>query len=74
MKTRADIDAELARLSERLDALCRELPPERVLEAFPDEVRPLTEQVAPEHEAYVEDRVNAMLTAAGLIHDDAAGG
>jgi len=74
MKTRADIDTDLARLSARLQELCGELPSEQVLEAFSREARPLTEQVAPEHEAYVEDRVHAMLAEAGLIQDDAAGG
>ncbi len=74
MKTREDIDAALDRLSERLQALCSELPPEQVLEVFPDEVRPLTERVAPEYEAYVEERVHDMLAEAGLIRDDAAGG
>lgn len=74
MKTKAEIDAALSRLSARLRALCSELPPGQVLEAFSREARPLTEQVTPEFEAYVEERVHAMLAEAGLIPDDAASG
>ncbi|MGY1410985.1 MULTISPECIES: hypothetical protein [unclassified Luteimonas] len=74
MKTKAEIDAALTRLSARMQALCSELPPGQVLEAFSREARPLTEQVAPEYEAYVEERVHAMLAEAGLIPDDAASG
>lgn len=74
MKTRADIDALLARLAGRLQALLAELPREQVLAAFSAESRPLTEQVPPEHEAYVEEGVNRLLREAGLVADDAAGG
>jgi len=74
MKTKAEIDAALTRLSARMQALCSELPPEQVLEAFSREARPVTEQVTPEFEAYVEERVHAMLAEAGLIPDDAASG
>ena len=74
MKTKAEIDAALSRLSARMQALCSELPPGQVLEAFSREARPLTEQVTPEFEAYVEERVHAMLAEAGLIPDDAASG
>ena len=41
MKTKAEIDAALPRLSARMQALCSELPPEQVLEAFSREARPL---------------------------------
>lgn len=74
MKTQAEIDRALLRLAERLQALCRELPPTQVLEAFSAEARPLTEQVPAEHEAWVEDRIHRMLGDAGLLPDDAAGG
>lgn len=74
MKTKRDIDTELARLADRLQALCSQLTPEQVLETFPAEARPLTEQVPAEHEAYVEDRIHRMLADAGLIADDSPTG
>ena len=74
MKDKADIDAALARLAARLDALCRQLPREQVLEAFSNETGPVTGQVPPEHEAYVESRIHALLADAGLIQDDSPGG
>ena len=74
MKTKADIDRELAHLQERLAELCDRLPPARVIEAFSGETAPLTDQVPAEHEAYVEERIHRMLTEAGLIQDDSPGG
>lgn len=74
MKDKADIDAALARLATRLDELRSELPQDQVLKAFSDETAPVTEHVPPEHEAYVEDRIHAMLAEAGLIQDDSPGG
>src|SRR5690606_11956578 len=74
MKSKADIDATVARLAERLRELCTQLPPAQVLEAFSREAAPLTEQVPAEHEAYVEERIHSLLSDAGLIPDDSPGG
>lgn len=72
MKTKADIDTELERLKQKLEALCNDLPQDEILDAFAEAARPLTEQVPPEHDAYVQDRVHTLLTNAGLIADDPA--
>ncbi len=74
MKDKADIDAALARLAQRLAELCERLPQDRVLEAFSRETASVTGQVPPEHEAYVEECVHRMLAGAGLIQDDSPGG
>ncbi|NYZ62939.1 hypothetical protein [Luteimonas deserti] len=74
MKTQAEIDSALAQLEDRLQSLCSELPPERVLEAFADETRRVTAGVPAEHEAHVEDSVHRMLADAGLIPDDSPTG
>ncbi|MDR7191847.1 hypothetical protein [Luteimonas terrae] len=74
MKTQHDIDIELERLAGQLAELRRTLPQDEVLEAFGEAARPLTERVPPELDAYVQDRVNMLLTDAGLIQDDPASG
>ena len=74
MKSKADIDAALERLAARLEELRARLPQGQVLEAFSNETGPVTEQVPPEHEAYVESRIHALLADAGLIQDDSPGG
>jgi hypothetical protein len=74
MDTLAYLETELARLASRLDDLCSHLPPEQVLEEFSGEARPVVEAAPAEHEAYVEDRVHAMLVEAGLIPDDSPTG
>lgn len=72
MKTKADIDTELERLQQKLETLRRDLPQDQILDAFAEAAKPLTEQVPPEHDAYVQDRVHTLLTDAGLIADDPA--
>jgi len=74
MKDKTEIDAELARMAERLDALCSELPQDEVLAVFSTETAPVTEHVPPELESYVERRIHAMLAGAGLIQDDSPSG
>jgi len=70
MKSKSDIDAALVRLAGQLAELRRTRPQQDVLEAFGEVARPLVEQVPAEHDAYVQERVHALLTEAGLIQDD----
>lgn len=70
MKTKADVDAELARLETLLPSLIAELPPEDVLGAFANEAEMLTELPPAGHEAYIRDRITCMLGSAGLIPSD----
>ena len=74
MKSRSDIDTELARLEALLPGLVARLPAAQVLDAFAAEARPLTEQVAEEHQAEVTRRLNCMLAAAGLVPGRTGGG
>lgn len=72
MTTLADIDAELARLADTLAHLIATRPRAEVLDAFSDAARPLAERVPAEHDAYVQERINTLLTDAGLVPDDPA--
>ncbi|MDR6990451.1 hypothetical protein [Luteimonas sp. 3794] len=73
MNSKADIDAGLERLAATLAELRRTLPQDEVLEAFGEAARPLTGQVPAELDAYVQGRVNTLLTDAGLIQEDPGG-
>ena len=73
MKSRADIDAELARLEQRLPELVARHEPRDVLQAFATEAEPLTRALPAEHEAYANSRLNCMLAAAGLIPGETEG-
>jgi len=73
MKSQSDIDTELGRLGTLLPGLIAELPADKVLEAFAEEARTLTEQVPDEQRAYVTHRINCLLAAAGLIPGETEG-
>lgn len=72
-ETRAEIDAELARLERRLPELARECPPDEVLEAFAAEAEHLTEHRAGDEITYVREKITCMLAAQGLIPGDTEG-
>jgi hypothetical protein len=67
MKTRAEIDVELARLARVLPKLIDECEPDDVLEAFAAESEIMTEVAGPDDAAYVQDRIQCLLLSAGLI-------
>lgn len=67
MKTRAEIDAELARLEQVLPKLIDECEPDEVLEAFAAEAETLTEQAGADDVAHIQGRIDCMLASAGLI-------
>jgi len=74
MNSRADIDAELARLEKRLPELIARHPEgEDVLRAFSAEAESLTRNLPAEHEAYANGRLNCMLASAGLIPGETEG-
>lgn len=74
MNAKADIDAELDRLQDRLRALLAERPRDEVLDAFAREAQPLIERSSAEHAAYIQDRIHDMLVDAGAIEDDSPTG
>lgn len=74
MKSRSDIDSELRRLQQRLQALCAELPPDQTREAFAREAEPLTADPPAELDAHIQGRIHAMLVEAGLIEDESPTG
>lgn len=71
---RADIDRELERLQQRLRALCDELPADQVQDAFAGEAESLTVDPPAEHDAYIQERIHAMLVEAGVIEDESPTG
>ena len=75
MDPRIDIEAELARLQQRLAALLAEHGGRKaaVLDAFSAEAEPLTARVPAEQAALVNKRLNCMLAAAGLVAAEAEG-
>lgn len=73
MKTKADIDAELARLETLLPSLIAELPAGEVLQAFAAEAERLTGTPPAEHEAYINHRINCMLASSGLVPGETEG-
>ncbi|HET6397528.1 MAG TPA: hypothetical protein VFF91_11880 [Pseudoxanthomonas sp.] len=73
MKTRNEIDAELARLEKHLPGLVQQYVPEQALDTFAREARTLTADPPPEHEAYIHRRINCMLASAGLTAGEAEG-
>lgn len=75
MDPRIDIEAELARLQQRLAALLAERDGRKagVLEAFSAEAAPLIARVPAEQAAFVNKRLNCMLAAAGLVAAEAEG-
>lgn len=74
MTSRSDIDHELQRLDRQLQDLCAELPREQAREAFARAAEPLTTDPPAELDAYIQDRIHAMLVAAGLIEDESPTG
>ena len=74
MNSRADIDAELARLEKRLpELIAQHADGEDVLRAFSAEAESLTRNLPAEHEAYANGRLNCMLASAGLIPGETEG-
>lgn len=67
MKTRAEIDAELARLEQLLPNLVSDCDPDEVLEAFAAEADALIEHVPAEQASYVSGKIDCLLASAGLI-------
>lgn len=73
MKTRAEVDAELARLEALIPQLVEQYPADEVGEAFAAEAETLREQPPAELAAYVDGRLDCMLASAGLIPGDNEG-
>lgn len=73
MKTREEIDAELARLERRLKELPQECPPDEVLEAFACEAERLVEHAPADQIEHIHATISCMLAAAGLIPGDNEG-
>lgn len=73
MKTKADIDAELARLERRLPELLQECEPDEALEAFAGEAERLVESAPAEHVEHVHATISCMLASAGVIPGDNGG-
>jgi hypothetical protein len=73
MKTKAEIDVELARLETLLPGLVARLEANQALEAFAAEAEALTGEAPEEHQAYVTWRINCMLAAAGLVPGETEG-
>jgi hypothetical protein len=69
MKTKAEIDVELA----RLETLLPGLEADQALEAFAAEAEVLSGEAPEEHQAYVTWRINCMLAAAGLVPGETEG-
>lgn len=67
MKTRDDINAELARLERRLTDLPQECPPDEVLEAFAREAERLVELAPADQVERIHSTISCMLDSAGLI-------
>lgn len=67
MKTRAEIDAELQRLEQRLPRLVDECEPDEVLEDFAGEAECLVEQAPADYIEHVHATISCMLASAGLI-------
>ncbi|WP_125077030.1 hypothetical protein [Pseudoxanthomonas sp. SGT-18] len=73
MKTRAEIDAELQRLEQRLPCLVDECEPDEVLEAFACEAERLVEHAPADQVEHIHATISCMLAAAGLIPGDNEG-
>lgn len=72
MRTRAEIDTELARLEALLPAIVEQYGDEWS-EAFAGEAEKIESSVPAEHSAYVSGRISCMLASAGLIPGDNEG-
>jgi hypothetical protein len=70
MKTRDQIDAELARLDRRLKDLPEECHPDEILEAFAGEAECLIEHAPPDQVEHIHATIGCMLAVAGLIPGD----
>lgn len=73
MRSKADIDAELARLEALLPELVARMPAEDVLKAFAAEAETLSSHTPAELEAYVARRINCTLASAGLVPGETEG-
>lgn len=73
MRTREQIDAELARLERRLKDLPEECHPDEVLEAFAGEAECLIEHAPADQVEHIHAMISCMLAAAGLIPGDNEG-
>ena len=67
MTTRAEIDAELARLEQLIAELARTHEPECVLEAFAAEAEWIEHHKPAELCEYVNESIDRMLARAGLV-------
>ena len=67
MKSRAEVDAELAGLEALIPMLVSEYAPDDLLEAFAGEAEVLTERVPADHALHVRETIDRMLVAAKLI-------
>ena len=67
MKSRAEVDAELAGLEALIPMLVAEYAPDELLEAFAGEAEVLIEHVPAEHPLHIRESIDLMLVAAELI-------
>lgn len=73
MKTREEIDVELARLERRLQDLPQECHPDEVVEAFAGEAERLVEHAPADQVEHIHATISCMLASAGLIPGDNEG-
>jgi len=73
MKTHAEIDAELTMLEQVLPKLIDECEPDEVLKAFAVEAEALAEQADEKDSARIHDRIQCLLSSAGLIPGETEG-
>lgn len=67
MDNKAAIDAELKRLEQLIPGLKDQGDEAAALERFAEASAPLTRNAPAEHEAYITQRLQCMLVAAGLV-------
>ena len=68
--TRAQLDADLARLEAMLPRLIEDTRSEDVLEVFAGEAEPIRDRAGQDDAAHVNNRLQCMLRDAGLIPGD----
>ena len=70
MKTRAELDAALADLESKLEAMIRDYPDSDLMDAFAGEAEAIEEATGPDDREHVNNRIQCMLRDAGLIPGD----